>query len=210
MRASRVSRLPLEAMSIPISRAQTRERTFAAAAATPVIANPADAAQITRNTARAMSGQCAKLRRHQGSAARRSSSRNTRDSNDVGARRSGSSRRVRSNTRSNRSFWSACSLGSSGRSLGSFAGMSILQAAGGDAAGLQKGQQRRAGAPYIGFDLGKRGMQFHGDLLVGELLEVIQDQRQPLMFGEPAQRAVDEHTALLGAQIREQCVRLRY
>src|ERR1700722_5992968 len=150
MRESRVTRLPPEAMSAPISRAQYRERKSAAAVAPPVIATPADAPQIKRNAARAASGQCVKLRRHHGSAARRSSSRNTRDSNDVGARRSGSSRTARSNRRSKGS------LGSSGRSLGSFAGMSILQAVGGDAAGLQKGQQRRAGAPYIGFDLGKR------------------------------------------------------
>src|ERR1700678_2577323 len=194
MPASKATRFPPEAMSDPISRAQYRDRTSAAAAAAPATARAADPVQIRRNPARAMRGQCAKLRRHHGSDARRSSSANTRFSRVGGARRGGSSRSVRSSRRSSGSW-------------GSF--MSVLEIAGGDAPGLQEGQQRRAGAPYVGLDLGKRGTKLRGDFLVGEILEVIQHQRQPLMLGKLAQRGVNQFAALFRAQIREQRVGLR-
>src|SRR5580692_7388450 len=71
-------------------------------------------------------------------------------------------------------------------------GYSRFQSAGGNAAGLQQREQRRTGAPYIGFDLGKRGMKLDGDLLVGKLLEVIQHECQPLMLRQLAQCVVDE------------------
>src|SRR5258708_8640631 len=196
MCASTAMRLAAEAVSPPMSRTQDRERTPVTAVAPPRNASLISAAQITKKPARASSGQCTKLRRHQGSAARRSSSRITRDSSVGGARRKGSTCNVRSNRRS---------IASSD----SFVVISLLRAIGGDAARLQDGQQRRPGAAYVGFDLGKRGTELDGDLLVGEVLEVIQHQCQPLMLGEFAQRAVDQLASLLRTEICEQHVRLR-
>src|SRR6266851_1068206 len=195
MRASNATRFTAEAASPPTSCAQGRVRTPATAMAPPTNARLMSAPHMTRKAARASSGQCAKLRRHQGSAARRSNSRSTRDSSVGGARRKGSSCSVRSNRRSSASG-------------DSFVVISLLQAIGGDAARLQDGQQRRTGAAYIGFDLGKRGTELYGDLLVGEILKVIQHQCQPLMLGEFTQHAVDQYAALLRTEVCEQHVRL--
>ena len=52
------------------------------------------ATETSRNTARAGSGQCAKLWCHHDSAARRASSAKTRASSECGARRGGSARKV--------------------------------------------------------------------------------------------------------------------
>src|SRR6202158_503280 len=182
MRASTATRFAAEAVSPPTSRTQDRERTPVTAVAPLRNATLISTPHITRKPARASSGQCTKLRRHQGSAARRSSSRITRDSSVRGARRKGSSCNVRSSSRSSASW-------------DSFVVISVFQAAGNDAARLQDGQQRRTGAAYIGFDLGKRGAELDGDLLVGKILEVVQHQCQPLMLGESTQRPVDQCAA---------------
>src|SRR5882724_1936821 len=194
MRASTATRLAAEAVSPPSSRTQVRERAPVTAVAPPRNATLISAAQITRKPARASSGQWAKLRRHQGSAARRSSSRITRDSSVGGARRKGSSCSERSSRRSSASW-------------DSFVVISVFQTAGDDAARLQDGQQRRTGTAYVGLDLGKRGTVLGGDLLVGEILEVIQHQCQPLMLGEFTERAVDQYAALLRTEVCKQRVR---
>src|ERR1700676_4186078 len=154
MRASNAARLPAETMISPTSRAQNRERRAAIAEAPPTNATLIKTPQITIKAARASSGQCTKLRRHQGSAARRAISPYTRASSVSGARRRGSSRRVRSSSRSN-------------ASSGSFVVISVFQAIGRDAVGLQQGKQRGSPAPYVGFNFGKRSTESYGDILVG-------------------------------------------
>ena len=56
MPVSKATRFPPADTSPPISRAQYRERISAVAAAAPAIARPANAVQISRNAARAVSG----------------------------------------------------------------------------------------------------------------------------------------------------------
>src|SRR5258708_34937626 len=196
MRASTVTRFAADAVRPATSRTQDRELTPATAVAPPTNARLISAPDMTRKATRASSGQCAKLRRHQGSAARRSRSPITRASSVRGARRKGSSRSARSSSRSSASWDSLVVI-------------SVFQAAGSDAARLQDGQQRRTGTAYIGFDLGKGGTELDGGLLIGEILEVIQHQGQPLMLGEFTQRAVDQYAALLRTEVCEQHVRLR-
>ena len=53
-------------------------------------------------------------------------------------------------------------------------------------------------------------MQALRDLLIGQLFEVIQDERKALVRRQSTERGVDEYASLLCAKIREQRVRYRY
>src|SRR5208282_1401225 len=159
-------------------------------------ASPTSAMHVATKPARANSGQYAKLRRHQGSAARRRNSANTRASRLGGARRSGSSRSVRFSSCS-----SPCSSSNGSRMTGS-----VLPFTAGVTGGPQHGQHCGAGAADVGLDLGERDPQPFGDLLIRQILEVIEHQRHSLMLGQAPQSGVDRRPLLLLAQILEQPV----
>src|SRR5580693_5402653 len=159
------------------------EPRFRMAHTPPKNTSPISTAHINTKPTRANPGQPAKLWRHHGSAARRESSPSTCSSRLGGAERSGNSHRAASIAASNRRSASVRSLLMVESHL------------------FEERKQCGAGAPYVGFDLGERDAELRGDLLVREVLEVIQHERQALMLGQAAQGLFDRRMLLLRAEL---------